>query len=57
MKQSVNRSAFHDAFINMGRKEQFSYEARNALFDYLEQRREKSYYYLWSVLNEMHSNR
>jgi hypothetical protein len=37
MKQTINRTAFHDAFINMGRKEQFSYEARNALFDYLEE--------------------
>lgn len=34
--QTVNQSAFHDAFINYGRKDQFSYEGREALFEYLE---------------------
>jgi hypothetical protein len=34
--QTVNESAFHDAFINYGRKDQFSYEGRKALFEYLE---------------------
>lgn len=34
--QTINESAFHDAFINMGRKDQFSYEGRYALFEYLE---------------------
>ena len=37
MKQTVNRNNFHDAFKNMGRGEQFSYEALNALYDYLEE--------------------
>ena len=37
MKQTVNRNNFHDAFRNMGRGEQFSYEALNALYDYLEE--------------------
>lgn len=36
MKQSINRSQFHDAFHNMNRKDNFSYEGLNALFDYLE---------------------
>lgn len=36
IKQTVNRSAFHDAF-NAIRPEQFSYAALNALYDYLEQ--------------------
>ena len=34
--ETVNNSAFHDAFIRMGRKDQFSYEGRTALFEYLE---------------------
>ncbi len=34
--QTVNESAFHDAFRDMGRKDQFSYEGRKALFEYLE---------------------
>lgn len=37
MKQSVNNSDFHTAFNQMGRGDQFSYEARNALFEYLEE--------------------
>lgn len=37
MKQSVNQNDFHDAFLNMGRGDQFSYAARNALFEYLEE--------------------
>ena len=36
MRQSINRSQFHDAFANMNRKDNFSYEGLNALFDYLE---------------------
>jgi len=36
MFQTINNSDFHDAFIRMGRKENFSYEGRNALFEYLE---------------------
>jgi len=35
--QPVSRSNFHDAFARCGRLTQFSYEGRNALFDYLEQ--------------------
>lgn len=34
--RTINESAFHDAFIDMGRKNQFSYEGRKALFEYLE---------------------
>lgn len=37
MKQSVNKYDFHNAFETMGRADQFSYEGRQALFDYLEQ--------------------
>jgi hypothetical protein len=36
MKQKVNNSAFHDAFVNYGRTDNFSYEARDMLFDYFE---------------------
>jgi hypothetical protein len=32
----INDQAFHDAFINMGRKDQFSYAGRAALFEHLE---------------------
>lgn len=42
MKQSINKSQFHDAFRNMGRENQFSYEGKNALFDYLEQLEEST---------------
>jgi hypothetical protein len=37
MKQTVNNCDFHDAFRTMNRLENFTYEARNALFEYLEQ--------------------
>lgn len=37
MKQTITRSDFHDTFRNFGRLENFSYEAREALFDYFEQ--------------------
>lgn len=37
MYQTVNNSDFHDAFRQMDRLENFSYEGRNALFEYLEQ--------------------
>lgn len=37
MYQSVNFSSFCDAFRSMGRNEQFSYQAKRVLFDYLEQ--------------------
>lgn len=37
MKTSINFSQFCDAFYNMGRADQFSYEAKRALFDFLEE--------------------
>ena len=37
MKQTINQSQFNDAFTNMNRESNFSYEGRNALFDYLEE--------------------
>ena len=37
MKETVNRSRFHDAFISMDRETNFTYEARNMLFDYIEE--------------------
>lgn len=37
MKSTVNESMFHNAFHNMNRENNFSYEGRKALFDYLEQ--------------------
>jgi len=33
--QEITKSAFRDAFRRMGREDDFSYEARNALYDYL----------------------
>lgn len=36
MKRNVNFSQFVDAFRNMGRETQFSYDGKRALFDYLE---------------------
>ena len=36
MKQTINKSQFIDAFHNMGRGEQFSYEALCAIFEYIE---------------------
>ena len=37
MKQTVNLNAFRDAFYRMGRKDQFSYEGLEVLFNYLEE--------------------
>ena len=37
MKQTITQSDFHDAFIRMDRKENFSWEARELLFDYFEE--------------------
>lgn len=37
MKTTVNLSDFRDAFQRMGRNTQFSYEALEVLFDYLEE--------------------
>jgi len=42
MYQLVNKCNFHDAFIKMDRKENFSYKARNALFEYLEDYEEQT---------------
>ena len=38
MKMTVNLTMFHDAFRWMYRQDQFSYEARVALFDWIEER-------------------
>lgn len=35
MKSTVTETMFHDAFHRMGRANQFSWQARSALFDYL----------------------
>lgn len=35
MKQTINKDQFRHAFQNMGRGEQFSYEALGILFDHL----------------------
>jgi hypothetical protein len=37
MYQSINEYQFRDAFRNMGRQDQFSYEALNLLFNYFEE--------------------
>jgi hypothetical protein len=37
MKQTVNNSDFHNAFNRMDRGTQFSYEALNLIYDYLEE--------------------
>ena len=37
MKQSVNFYDFEQAFSDMDRKDQFTYEGKKALFEYLEQ--------------------
>lgn len=42
MYTTINSSSFHDAFIRMDRKDQFSYEAREALFSYLEEYEEST---------------
>lgn len=35
MKQSITVSQFHDAFRDMNRENNFSYEGRHALFDWI----------------------
>ena len=35
--QTLNKSSFIDAFMQSSRKDQFSYEALEAIFDYLEE--------------------
>jgi hypothetical protein len=37
MNKSINVSQFDDAFRDMGRNDQFTYEGRHALYEYLEQ--------------------
>ena len=37
MKQSINFNQFCDTFRSMGRENQFSYEAQQLIFDYLEE--------------------
>lgn len=37
MKQTITKSDFRDAFQRYGRGEQFSYEALELIFDYLEE--------------------
>ena len=36
MKRTINFGDFCDAFFNMGRKDQFSYNGKKALFEYIE---------------------
>jgi hypothetical protein len=40
--QVITKSAFHDSFRRMNREENFSYEARSALYDYLWEMSEES---------------
>jgi len=35
MQQLITKSQFHDAFKDMGRSDQFSYQALNELYNYL----------------------
>ena len=42
MKTTVNNSDFHDAFRNYDRLDNFSYEARNIIFEYLEEYEEST---------------
>ena len=37
MKKTINQYDFERAFVDMNRAEQFSYEGKKALFEYLEQ--------------------
>jgi predicted ArsR family transcriptional regulator len=37
MKQTIDLYTFRNAFYNMGRKDSFSYEGLEVLFDYLEE--------------------
>ena len=41
MKQTITRSAFIDAFHDMGRADNFSYDGLCALFDWLEEQGEE----------------
>ena len=42
MYKTITSSSFHDAFHSMDRQNQFSYEAREALFAYLEEYEEST---------------
>jgi len=42
MYQEINFSSFCDAFAEMNRKDQFTYEGKQALFDYLEEYEEST---------------
>lgn len=42
MKQTVNKTQFIDAFEDMNRGNSFSYEGKNALFEYLEEYEEST---------------
>jgi len=42
MYRQINKSLFHDAFLRMDRADKFSYNARTALFDYLERYEEET---------------
>jgi hypothetical protein len=42
MKTTVYRSEFHNYFSQAGRSEQFSYEAKDLLFDYFEEYEEST---------------
>lgn len=44
MKQTINFNQFHDAFHNMNRGDNFTYDGLRALFDYLEQCEEETDY-------------
>lgn len=37
MRQTISQSDFHDAFIRADRKDNFSWEARELLFDFFEE--------------------
>ena len=37
MKQTINLYQFERAFVDMNRKDQFTYDGKRALFDYLEE--------------------
>jgi hypothetical protein len=42
MKTTISRYDFERAFVDAGRKDQFSYEALGLLFDYLEEHEEST---------------
>ena len=42
MIKTITEQQFHDAFISMGRENQFSYHGRKALYDYLEELAEET---------------